>query len=233
MKGNTMAKNVVITGAGGALGRLVVKRFLDDGARVAAAVRDLKKWSEGDGRAARVFSADLTREDQVDRLMEEIVSALGSIDVLINAAGGYSGGVPVAETSAEQWDRMMALNLRSVFLCCRAAMRHMSRDGGGVILTVSAMAALSPGPNRAAYLVSKAGVIALTRALAAEGKNAGVRVNSVAPSIIRTEANLAAMPDMDAAKWVDPVRIAETLLFLCRDEAADITGSIIEMPGRL
>ena len=139
----------------------------------------------------------------------------------------------IAETSAQEWDKMITLNLRSLFLCSRAILPMMMAAKSGKIITITAMAALAPKAKRAAYQVSKAGVISLTKALAEEGKKYNIQANTIAPGIILSEKNKKEMPDADDTKWTRPEQIADMILFLASPAANDITGSIIEMPGKL
>ena len=232
-------QNAIITGASGALGQHVVKEFLQQGANVFAVARSADKLDALQqhvgflpGRLTPI-SADLTDFADVERAWAEIQGKAKPVDMLINIAGGFAGGKMIADTSVQEWDRMMNLNLRSVFVISKLVMAEMMRQQKGKIITVSALAALDPKPKRAAYLVAKAGLIALTQALAAEGKEYNIQANTIAPAIILTDANVQAMPEMDSTRWTTPQQIAATMLFLCSPEADAITGSIIKMPGRL
>ena len=228
-------KTVIITGATGSLGETVVRHFIDKGARVAAIGRNLSKLESlkqkfNGGNGPDIFVADITWEEDVFAVFNSIKQKFKQIDILVNIAGGFAGGKSITDTGLEMWEKMLNLNLTSVFLCCRQAMSYMADQRHGKIITITAMAALEPKPNRAAYAVSKAGVVALTQALAVEGKPVNVQVNTIAPGIILTEANKTDMPDADFSKWVTTDRLAETILFLCSPEADDITGTIIRMP---
>jgi len=228
-------KTVVITGATGGLGETVVRHFMNKNARVAAIGRNMSgletlRQKYNKDAAPEIFAADITREDEVAAVFETIKQKSGHIDVLVNIAGGFAGGKSIADTGLDMWEKMLTLNLTSVFLCCRQAMSYMAEQGHGKIITITAMAALEPKPNRAAYAVSKAGVVALTEALAAEGRPVNVQANTIAPGIILTEANKKDMPDADFSKWVTPDKLTETILFLCSPAADHITGTIVKMP---
>jgi NAD(P)-dependent dehydrogenase (short-subunit alcohol dehydrogenase family) len=129
------------------------------------------------------------------------------------------------------FDQMILLNLRSGYILARAAVPAMIKKKSGVIVNVASKAAVDHGAGASAYAASKAGAVALMDSLAAEVKGSGVRVNSILPSIIDTEANRKAMPDADFAKWPKPEEIARVILFLCSDEAKLIHGASIPVYG--
>ncbi len=228
-------KTAIITGATGDLGSVVVGHFIKNGARVAAIARNSSKLQTlkqnfNKANSPDIYAADITRPDKVIKVFNGIKQKFNQIDILVNIAGGFAGGKSIADTDPEMWDNMLKLNLTSAFLCCRQVMSYMAEQGHGKIITITAMAALEPGPNRAAYAVSKAGVIALTQALAVEGRPVNVQANTIAPGLILTKANKDSMPDADFSKWFTPNKLAETVLFLCSPKADNITGTIIKMP---
>jgi NAD(P)-dependent dehydrogenase (short-subunit alcohol dehydrogenase family) len=222
-------KTALVTGATGGLGQAVVQAFLQQGASVIAIARHPNENILPKDEKLSFAAADVTREEDVQAVMDRI----RSIDFFIHCAGGFRGGQPLWQTEVSAWDGMMDLNLRSAFLISRTVMKKMAEQQHGKIVFVTAMSVFNPAPNRAAYIVAKAGLVALTQALALEGKAIRVQVNAIAPSIIRTAANKTAMPDMDASKWVAPQDIAATILFLCSPDADDITGTVIKMPGKM
>ena len=146
------------------------------------------------------------------------------------AAG--AGGKPVAETDDATWRSMLAMNLDAAFYTARAAFPHMTAAGRGRILMVGSRAGVEPAAGSSAYNVAKAGLIALVRTIAAEVKETGVTCNAVLPSIIDTPTNRAAMPRADYAKWVKPQAIADLIVWLASDEAAEITSAAIPIYGR-
>ncbi|MBN2412746.1 SDR family oxidoreductase [candidate division KSB1 bacterium] len=228
-------KTAIITGATGGLGATVVRHFIKNGAKVAAIGRNSStlqtlKQNFNKDNSPDIYAADITRHDEVIKVFDGIIQKFNQIDILVNITGGFAGGKSIADTDPAMWENMMKLNLTSAFLCSRQAMVYMTEQGHGKIITITAMAALEPKPNRAAYAVSKAGVIALTQALAVEGQTVNVQANTIAPGIILTKANKDSMPDADFSKWVTPDRLAETVLFLCSPKADNITGTIIRMP---
>jgi NAD(P)-dependent dehydrogenase (short-subunit alcohol dehydrogenase family) len=228
-------KTILITGATGALGSAVVHEFAQTQAHLALTGRSEAKLEQlaADLPAERTFTAaaDVTQADGVDGLVAAITAHFGRIDVLLNVAGGWSGGKPVGETAVEDWERMLALNLQSAFLLSRAVLPAMLEAGWGRIIHTSSKTAIAPRAKQAAYAVSKMGLITLTEVIAAEIKGSGVTANVILPSIIDTPANRKFMPKADPAKWVPPEQIAATMSFLCSDEASPINGARIPIYG--
>lgn len=221
------ARVAVVTGGRGALGSAVVAALLERGWTVHAPRR------EGDDPApTRVgleqHEADVADPEQVERLFAAVDARSGRLDALVNIAGGFAAA-PIERTTPEDWSRMLATNATTAFLCARAAVPRMKATGGGRIVSVAAAAALAPRPGMAAYVASKAVVVALTRALAAELSEHRITVNAIAPTTIDTEANRAAMPKADRTGWVAPAAIADTILFLLDDGSGAVTGTIVEM----
>lgn len=156
----------------------------------------------------------------------------GPIDALVHLVGGFGGGSPLAETSDNIWDGMMNLNLRTAFCAMRAALKPMTAAKRGSIIAIGSRAAVEPSPNFAAYAVSKAALVALVKNVAAEGKSLGITANVVLPSTIDTPQNRKAMPNSDFSRWVRPESIAELLVWLASDSAADVSGAVIPIYGR-
>jgi NAD(P)-dependent dehydrogenase (short-subunit alcohol dehydrogenase family) len=230
-------RTVLITGATGALGSAVAREFAQTQARLALTARSEEKLerlvTELELPDDRVLAtaADVTQAEGVDGLVAVVTARFGSIDVLLNVAGGWSGGKMVGETSVQDWDRMLALNLRSAFLLARAVLPAMLEAGWGRIVLISSKTAISPRAKQAAYAVSKMGLITLMEVIAAEIKGSGVTANAILPSIIDTPTNRKFMPKADPAKWVPPEHIAATMRFLCSDEAASVSGTHIPIYG--
>jgi NAD(P)-dependent dehydrogenase (short-subunit alcohol dehydrogenase family) len=230
-------RTILITGATGALGSAVAREFARTQARLALTGRSEEKLArlatEIGLPTERVLTVagDVTQDDGVDGLMSAVADRFDQIDVLLNIAGGWSGGKPVGETAVEDWDHMLALNLRSAFLLSRAVLPGMIEAGWGRIVHVSSKTAVEPRAKQAAYAVSKMGLITLTEVIAAEVKGSGVTANVILPSIIDTPNNRESMPKADPAKWVEPERIAATMRFLCSDDAAAINGARIPIYG--
>jgi NAD(P)-dependent dehydrogenase (short-subunit alcohol dehydrogenase family) len=222
-------KTIVVTGAFGVLGRAVAEAAKARGARVAAL--DFAAAPGGFAADYPQGGVDLSDAGQAQAAIDAAAERLGRIDGLANIAGGFKwekleGG------SAEIWDRMFALNLKTCANSCRAALAHLKRSGAGAIVNVGAIGALKAGAGMAPYAASKSGVHRLTESLAEELKGA-VTVNAVMPSIIDTETNRRDMPNADFSKWVKPAELAAVILFLMSDEARAVTGALIPVAGRV
>jgi NAD(P)-dependent dehydrogenase (short-subunit alcohol dehydrogenase family) len=233
MKYDYSNRVVVITGAAGNLGSAVARAFKTTGARLAlvdrAAGRLEKTFPDLAGSPDCFFTppTDITDPGAVDAMIEAIQRHFGRIDILINIAGGFRGGRPLHKTPLSDWDLMIDLNARSVFITCQAAIPHMLSQGYGRIINIASRAALSGEAFLSAYSASKAAVVRLTESMAAELKEAGINVNCVMPGTIDTPQNRAAMPSADFSKWVAPEAVADVILFLASDGARAIHGAAL------
>ncbi|MBK9312699.1 MAG: SDR family oxidoreductase [Acidobacteria bacterium] len=229
---------VAITGAAGNLGGALARAFSEAGANLALIDRTPERLKEilpdiaGETRHFIAPPTDVTDSQSVDATIQKIIERFHRIDILVNTAGGYRAGTPVHETSNADWDFMLNLNARSVFLTCKNVIPHMLKQGRGRIVNIASSAALSGSANHAAYSVSKTAVLRLTESMAAELKSAGINVNCVLPGIIDTPPNRKAMPDADYKTWVTPESIAGVILFLSSDAASDIHGAAIPVFGK-
>jgi NAD(P)-dependent dehydrogenase (short-subunit alcohol dehydrogenase family) len=223
-------KVIVVTGASGALGKVVAASALAQGARVAGVDHAA---SQADVTANRLEfgGVDLTDAAQAKKAIDAAASHFGKLDALINIAGGFAFEA-IAEGDPKTWQRMYALNVLTALNASRSAIPHLVSSGAGRIVNVGAMGALQAGSGMGAYAASKAGVHRLTEALAAEWKGK-ITVNAVLPSIIDTPANRASMPNADFAKWVKPDELANVILFLASDAASAITGALLPVSGRV
>jgi NAD(P)-dependent dehydrogenase (short-subunit alcohol dehydrogenase family) len=228
----------VVTGGAGNLGQAVVRAFHAAGARVAVVVRKPQDAVEVFGEdlpesdTCAYFAADLADEGSVTAVARDIARRFGRIDILVNTAGGIRAGTPIHETPVDVWDFMMGLNARTVFLASRAVIPHMLERRSGRIISVSARAALKGSARHGAYNASKMAVIRLTETMAAELRHHGITANCILPGTIDTPANRAETPDADFTKWVRPESMAQVILFLASDSAADINGAAIPVYGR-
>ena len=184
---------------------------------------------------ARVFPTghaqhDLTNPDDVERLIADAIGQFGRLDILVNVAGGLTVIKTVADTSAQEWEREVQRNAETAFLVSRAALPAL-RETRGSIINFASPAGARAAANLAAYSAAKAGVIALTRALAIEEKTRGVRVNAIAPGMIDTEQNRRSVSDPAKVKWVTREQIANVAIFLASAASSGITGEIIEVLG--
>lgn len=218
-------RHVVITGGDGALGRSVVARFGAAGARCHLPVLGAAPATPEPG-AVVTGSVNLTDEGAVAAYF----GGLPPIWASVHLAGGFAAQA-ITDTTRADLDRQLELNLVTAFLCCREAVRTMRRSGGGRIVNVAARVVETPVGGMAAYSISKAGVAALTRALAVEVKGDGILVNAVLPSIIDTPANRAAMPAADPARWPRPEQLAEAILWLASPENQLTSGALVPVYG--
>ena len=226
---------VLVTGGTGALGRAVVRRFLEAGDRVHCASR-----SEEDARGlvtllgdragdVVMHAADVADEASVHGLFGKVERRDGPVEVLANIVGGFAYA-PIGETDIEVWDRMIAINATSAFLCCRAAAPSMRDCGWGRMVNVASPPALRPGAaNMSAYAASKAAVLNLTYSLAQELASVSITVNAIVPSIIDTDANRQAMADADTSGWLQPDEVAEIVEFLASERAGIVTGTAVNL----
>jgi NAD(P)-dependent dehydrogenase (short-subunit alcohol dehydrogenase family) len=226
---------VVVTGAFGNLGMAVARTFREQGAAVA-----LLDHSPPPARLAAEFPAphcvlggiDLTQAASAGSAMETVRRTLGSIDVLVNIAGGFRWQT-LEQGDLEGWDTMFAINLKTALVSTKAALPQLLESRAGRIVNVGAGAAARPaGAGMGAYTASKAGVHKLTESLAQELKDRGITVNAVLPGTIDTPRNRADMPDADFSRWVPPEAIAAVIAFLASEQAAAVTGALLPVYGR-
>ncbi|WP_294347665.1 SDR family NAD(P)-dependent oxidoreductase [Prosthecochloris sp.] len=226
-------KVVLVTGAAGALGTVVSKKFFDKGAAVALFDKHIdllaNQWQ--DQERVMYQEVDLTRVSSVETSVGRVMERFGRIDALVNIAGGFTMGHLVHEAAEETWDYMLDLNAKSVFLMTKAVIPFMRKQKRGSVVNVSAKTAVKGGTGIAPYVVSKSAVIKLTECLAEENRQAGINVNCVLPSIIDTPANRKDMPDADFSLWVSPEAIADVILFLVSQESRAVHGASIPVYG--
>ena len=231
-------RNVLITGGTGFLGSAVTKAFLslDDTVAVTYLFDDevnrFKQHNPDLTDDVTFLYANVTEEVAVQKTINSCIDKFGHLDILVNIVGGFVGGIDTVELEEDKWDFMMNLNLKSVFLCCRTVIPHMTGQGNGKIVNVSARAGLKGEAGLSAYCVSKGGVRTLTESLAAEVMDSGINVNCIMPSIMDTPMNRDAMPDEDHTRWVKPDAVAKVICFLTSDDATIINGAAIPVYGR-
>lgn len=228
---------VVVSGAAGALGRQVVRAFLKQGAMVCALDR-------GEGRLAKhamsadtsghleiVEKMDLSLDDVVPTLIEQVHQEVGEVDILVNTVGGFTYGEPVHELSPETWQRMLSVNVTPFLNLSRAFVPDLIKKYKGKVITIGSKAALKGGAMSGAYAASKGALLRLTESMAAELADKNIQVNCVLPGTIDTPANRAEMPNADFTKWVSPEKIAEVILCLASSASDPITGATIPVYG--
>ena len=223
-------KIVVITGASGALGQVVLERAVKSGATIAAIDHSAKTPASTPDRL-QIGGVDLSDAAQTDAAMAAVVKQFGKIDVLINIAGAFTFE-NIADGNNKSWETMHRLNLLTALNASRAAIPHLTSSKAGRIINIGAMGALQAGAGMGPYAASKAGVHRLTETLAAELKGK-VTVNAVLPSTIDTPANRRDMANADFSKWVTPDELASVILFLASDAASAVTGALLPVSGRV
>lgn len=230
-------KVAVVTGVSGdgQVGQAVAKALAASGAALAISAR-----TEGNVEAraqelrqagARVLAVpgSLTDEAQVQRLIDDTAKEYGRIDILVNLAGGLTRYKSAVEHSLQDWRAEVDNNLLSAFLTSRAAFPQLQAAGGGAIINF-ARAGLAQA-NMVAYNCAKAGIEALTRTFALEGRDFGIRVNAIAPGLVDTASNIAAMKPKDLKRWAKRDDIADAVVFLASPAAAGITGQVVAVTG--
>jgi NAD(P)-dependent dehydrogenase (short-subunit alcohol dehydrogenase family) len=249
MAGDLAERAALVTGATSGIGRATALRFAAEGARVALVARSVEGLKEvaeeikKHGGEAVEISADVTVEADASRAVEEAIKSFGGLDILVNAAGIISNGT-IENTSLEDWDAMMNVNLRSVFHLMQLSAPHLEKRPGNVV-NVSSVTGLRAFPGVLAYCVSKAGVDQLTHCAALELAPKGVRVNAVNPGVVVTEIHRRGGMNEDKyaaflehSKTTHPIgrvgspeEVADLILFLASDRAAWITGATYSIDG--
>jgi NAD(P)-dependent dehydrogenase (short-subunit alcohol dehydrogenase family) len=221
---------VLITGAKGGLGTHVTKAFLEAGGWVVGSSRGI---ADSDFASPKFIGipADLTHAADARKLVDAVVERFGKLDILVHVTGGFAGGSPIHETDDATWERMIDVNLRTAFHILSAVIPQMRNDRRGRIVAVGSRAGVEPSPNIGAYSASKAALVSLVRTVAVENRDFGITANVLLPGTIDTEANRKSDPSGDRSKWVSPERLAQLMVFLASDAAADITGAAIPVFG--
>ncbi len=248
--GRLDGKVAVVTGAGSGNGRAIAVAFAAEGARVVVA--DIDKQGAEDTVAllpagsGRVVVADVSRDEDARRLMDETVHAFGRLDVLVNNAAIWARGT-VDTLDVELWDRLMAVNVRGVFLCSRYAVPLMARGGGGSIIHIASQSGLRGTAGGALYCASKHAVVGMTRCMALDHGAQGIRVNAICPGLIETPMGEQAMRargggDLETGRRRSaegfplgriglPEDVAKVAVHLASDEAAWVTGTCYSLDG--
>jgi NAD(P)-dependent dehydrogenase (short-subunit alcohol dehydrogenase family) len=248
-----MLKNKValITGGSSGIGMAIAERFLKEGAKIAIGGRSKERCDTAQKQlktivADAVYSVtgDVSKWDDAQKMVERTVKRFGRIDILINNAGIYLEK-RIEETTEDEWDQVININLKGVFLCSKAVYPHFKNQGGGTIVNMSSDSGVSGNPCEAAYCASKGGVTNLTRAMALDYAKENIRVNAICPAVINTpmlqkevdkqEDKDAYLKEMDELHPVGrvgrPEEVAFAVLMVASDEASFITGANISVDG--
>ncbi len=242
MPGVLNGKTALVTGAARGIGLAIASRMSADGARVA--VLDIERTAaeaaaKKVGGGAIAIAADVTRTADVDAAVARAVDYWGRLDILVNNAGITGRSFPIWELSDEDWARVIAVDLTSVFLCCRAAVKVMLGQGAGRIINIASIAGKEGNPTLVPYSTAKAGVIGLTKALAKEVATRGIFVNAVAPAVIGTEM-LKQMEQSTVDLLISkipmgrvgkPEEVAALVAWLASDECSFSTGAVYDLSG--
>lgn len=242
---NLVNRVALVTGSGRGIGKAIAQRLADGGATIVindisdAAVVVAEEIKTA-GKPSLFIKADVTSSIEVGQMFEKLISILGRIDILVNNAGIARDQLTV-RMSDEEWDAVLNTNLKSVFICMRAALRYMMRQRWGRIINISSIVGIMGNPGQANYSAAKAGIIGLTRSVAKEMGSRQITVNAVAPGYIETEMTLK-LPEKvkeEYSKRVPlgflgtPSDVAEAVAFLASEQARYITGQILCIDGGL
>jgi NAD(P)-dependent dehydrogenase (short-subunit alcohol dehydrogenase family) len=223
-------KVVLVTGANGGLGTYVTQAFLDAGATVVGTSRKMQP-ADFDDSNFTPLAAEISTSEGAKTLIDQVGARFGKLDVLAHTVGGFAGGQSIADTDAT-FQRIFDLNLNCVFHILRAAVPLLRKIGSGRIIAIGSRAALEPGAGVGAYSASKAAMVSLVRTVALENKDAGLTANVILPGTMDTPANRKAIPNADVSKWVQPVSVAELVVWLAGEAAKDVNGSVIPVYGK-
>lgn len=241
-------KIALVTGGASGIGRATALAFANKGVKVAVADIDIDGGQETTkivkdaGGEAKFFEVDISKEDEVKTLIDNVVDSFGGLNFGFNNAGILGDSIPLHETDGNSWDRVISINLSSVFYCLKYEIAYMLNNGGGAIVNTSSIAGLVGYRNLSPYAASKHGITGLTRCAALEYSAQGIRVNCVHPGSIRTPM-LARLIDADPelneiieslhpiGRIGEPHEVANTVVWLCSDEASFVTGHPMSVDG--
>lgn len=240
-------KVAMITGGGSGIGRAAALAFAREGARVAVADiteeggNETVRLVESAGGTARFFKVDVTRSDQVQALISGIVSQWGRLDITLNNAGVDNDMKPIVETSEAEFDRVMAVNVKGVWLCMKHAIPQMLAQGGGVIINTASALSLTVLPGSSPYNGSKHAVAGITKTCSVEYGAKNIRINAICPGVIRTPLleNHPNLPELEASLLpLHPIgrlgtveEVADVILWLASDRSSFVHGALVTVDG--
>ena len=249
MKHDFSNKVMIITGGTGALGRILIKSFLNCHPKtIVVTYKSEKEMQElkadlsnsSSVEQAKIFTTiiefiktDVTNDNEIKKLISNIFEKYGQIHILVNVVGGYIGGKNIIELDESNWDKMINLNLKTAFLISKNIIPKMIASQYGKLVHISSRTGVKAEGKDSAYAASKAGLIRFVESVSQEVKNFNININCILPTIIDTEANRRAMPSADFTKWIKPEDLSNVILFLCSDDSKIINGSAIPTYGLL
>jgi NAD(P)-dependent dehydrogenase (short-subunit alcohol dehydrogenase family) len=243
------SKTAVVTGGRRGIGRAIALALAGAGADIVIAdvvaddgqLEGVAAEIKALGRQCLAVRADISSRDDVEAMVRRALEKFKKMDILVNCAGVWIPGQTLIETPEENWDKVIDTNLKGTYFCCREAGKAMVRQNGGNIINISSQVGLNPGAGGGAYSISKAGIIMLTRQLALELGANNIRVNALAPGIVKTDLNRGVWGDPEAERRLslevplgrleEPEDVARAALFLASDDSGYITGAVIPVDG--
>ena len=247
MKGNFNNKSAVVTGAGSGIGRASAISFAKEGAKVMVSDIDIKGGAEtvsliqAFGGVAQFFQCDVSKSNQVEELMNEVIEAFGRLDFAVNNAGISMRPGLTADIDEDEWDRVISINLKSVWLCMKYEIPKMLNQGGGAIINMSSLAGIRGRGNTVAYSASKHGIIGITKTAALEYAKKCIRINAICPGLTESgmTSGLSQHKELEE-KLIQKIpmgymglseNIADAAVWICADSASFMTGQVIVIDG--
>jgi NAD(P)-dependent dehydrogenase (short-subunit alcohol dehydrogenase family) len=242
-------KIAIVTGSRRGIGRSIALAFAGAGANLVVCdlvindgkLNEVAEEIKRLGRNSLALKVDVSQRADVEEMVQRTFRQFGRIDILVNCAGVWIAGQTLLECNEDDWDKVMNVNLKGTYLCCQAVGKIMVKQKSGNIINLSSQVGLNPSPALGAYSISKAGIIMLTQQLALELANDNIRVNALAPGVVKTDFNKDLWKDSKVAKQIadsiplgrlsEPDEIAASALFLTSDDSSYITGAVINIDG--